>query len=268
MVIRHDSNKWYANFTHIDSNFDPYNKLCLWEMPDAREQYEIAVDTGYGIGEDRTVIQIGRRGTPERLDAQIGEWASSDAGALDIWPVVLAIGKLFSGASFDGRMIEPRITIELAANGEALQAELRKRGWRNFYIRNRLATALRSESIVDPLLGWTTTHASRQRLIDHLIKVVRDELVEIRSPWLVDELADLQKTEKTYKIEAARGAHDDRLMSFAIMSYVMYDLDVRGEPSAVYRQRKEAESAANRAPEYTGGNQRAPLWAPNTEGMV
>lgn len=257
-----------GSFCVVDQNFDPTNKLCLWEMPQEGEEYEISVDTGYGIGEDRSVIQVGRRGTPERSDAQVGEWASAEAGALDLWPILLGVGRLFTGVSHDGRILEPRITIELAANGEALQAELRKRGWRNFYVRNRLATAVRSESIINPQLGWVTSHQSRQRLIDHLIKVVRDNLVEIRSPWLVDELADLQRSEKNFKIEAARGAHDDRLMSFAIMSYVMYDLDLRGEPSSMYRQRREAAAAAARAPEYSPGAQALPGWAPGMEDLL
>lgn len=257
-----------GSFCGIDQNFDPTNKLCLWEMPQEGEEYEISIDTGYGVGEDRSVIQVGRRGTPERADAQVGEWASADAGALDLWPIVLAVGRLFTGVAHDGRVLEPRITVELAANGEALQAELRKRGWRNFYIRNRLATAVRSESIINPQLGWVTSHQSRQRLIDHLIKVVRDNLVEIRSQWLVDELADLQRSEKNFKIEAARGAHDDRLMSFAIMSYVMYDLDLRGEPSSMYRQRREAAAAAARAPEYSPGAQALPGWAPGMEDLL
>lgn len=267
-VDRDKTSRWRANFTRIDDRFDPYNKLSVWEMPSDREQYEISVDTGFGVGEDRTVIQVGRRGTPEQKDSQVAEWASAYAGAMDIWPIVLAIGRLYSSTSYDGRYIEPRITIELAANGEDLQRELRKRGWRNFYVRNRYGTAARSENIVDPQLGWSTSHASRQRLMDHLIKVVRDELVDIRSPWLVDELADLQKSEKTYKIEAARGSHDDRLMAFAIMSYVMYDLDIRGEPTAMYRQRKEAQQAAVRAPEYTPGTQATAVWAPGMETLL
>lgn len=245
----------------VDERFDPLGKLCVWEPPAPYEEYEIAVDTGYGIGQDRTVIQVGRRGTPERPDAQVAEWASNQAGALDVWPIVLAIGRYYTTEGADGTPREPRITIEMAANGEALQLELRKRGWRRFYIRNRLGSALHSDRIIDPNLGWVTSFATRTRLIDHLIKVVRDGLVEIRSPWLIDECADLQRSERNLKIEAAQGAYDDRLMAFAIMSYVMYDLDPRGEPSATYRQRAERAAEAASMPQAVPSTQSLPVFA-------
>lgn len=250
---------WRFRQLGVDSRFDPMNKLCVWETPIDGEHYEIAVDTGYGIGEDRTVVQVGRRSAYGTADAQVAEWASAHAGALDVWPIVLAIAKMYSTFSPDGGIIEPRITIEMAANGEALQAELRKLGWSNFYIRTRLGTQARSERIIEPLLGWATTWTSRPRLLDHVIKVVRDGLVEIRSPWLVDELADLQRSEKQIKIEAARGAHDDRLMAFAIMVYVMFDLDARGDATAAYKHREEEAKRAAEAPTWQPGNAELPI---------
>lgn len=242
--------QWRFNQLIVDSRFDPLNKLCVWELPKDGETYEIAVDTGYGIGEDRTVVQVGRRSAYGNADAQVAEWASSQAGALDIWPVVLAIGRMYSTLNPEGGLVEPRVTIEMAANGEALQAELRKLGWRRFYIRTRLGTQVNPDRIIEPLLGWATTWTSRPKLLDHLIKVVRDGLVEIRSPWLVDELADLQRSEKQLKIEAAKGSHDDRLMAFAILCYTMYDLDVRGETTAAYRHREEEAKRASLAPTW------------------
>lgn len=250
--------RWLFEPLRVDGVFDPTNKLCVWEMPKDGEQYEISIDTGGGIGQDRTVVQVGRRGGRDGEDCQVAEWCSQWAGALDMWPLVLAIGRLYTVMDFNtSNWLEPRITIELAANGEALQEELRKQGWKNFYIRRKLSETS-AERLVAPTIGWTTSWTSRPKLLDHLIKVVRDGYVKINSPWLVDELADLQRNEKNNKIEAPTGRHDDRLMAFAIMCYVMFDLDPKGEPSAAYRRRETARQEFSAIPSAPSSPQSQP----------
>src|SRR5882672_1551936 len=162
------------------SNFDPMGKLLLWEMPEEDETYGLGVDTSDGIGLDRSTIQVLRKGTPDRNDALIAEFASAYINAFDLWPLCLSLGTLYSPESSDRRIRQARIVVECKGNGESTQLELRKRGWANFHPWMRYdSKRLRPQD--SHKLGWFTNYWSRAMMMDMLLKAVRDEWIDVYS---------------------------------------------------------------------------------------
>lgn len=228
------------------STFDPFGKLVVWEPPLDGFSYGIGVDTGDGIGADRTVIQVIRKGNSEYNDAQVAEYASPFLSALDAWPIILAIATWYSTYDREGKTRkQSKIVIECAANGAAAQHELRKRGWWNFhrfirFDKNRIKSTETSK------LGWYTVPWSRAQMLDHLITYVKEGWVDIDSPWLLEELGTFQRDPRSAKIEAIHGAHDDRIFALGIALFSLHDQESRGvEPVwAQERLRREEEAEA------------------------
>jgi hypothetical protein len=233
------------------SRFDPLGKLVVWEMPQPSEDYAIGVDTAEGVGADRSVIQVVRKGTMKRNDEQVAEFASDVIGALDLWPIVMAIGSLYSTAKED-RLRQPLVAIECSGNGEATQLELKKRGWVNFHLWVRYDSKKIDRSKATKL-GWYTNTWSRAMMLDNLIKYVRDGWVDLNSLWLMDEeMANFERNEDKNKLMAALGAHDDRIMALGIALFCAHDSETRGASGSVAQTRQEQQAADLVYPTYPG----------------
>ena len=72
------------------------NKLLIWEKPEEGSSYGVGVDTGDGVGLDRSVVEVLRAGTLERNERQCAEWASAYVNSYDLWPICMAMGTYFS----------------------------------------------------------------------------------------------------------------------------------------------------------------------------
>jgi hypothetical protein len=235
-------------------NIDWDKKLMVWEFPEPGETYGIGVDTGFGVGADRTVIQVVRKGTMYRNDAQVAEWASADVNAMDLWPLLMAIGTFYAVPGKDGRVRQPKMVIEIAANGEVAQNELLKRGWRNFHRWTRYDNIKRDHSQARKF-GWMTVTWSRAMMLDYFIKAVRDGWLDLNSQELINELSHFQKDENKAKIEAATGQHDDRIMALGIVFFSLNVDDARDLRKDSIAERIRARSEVVRAPGYSLGMQ-------------
>lgn len=232
---------------------DPMGKVLMYEMPEEGETYGVGVDTGDGIGLDRSIVEVLRKGTIERNDAQVCEFASPYINAFDLWPITMALGTLFSTA-VDGSYRQAKMVIDCLRNGESTQLEMRKHGWAHFhqwmrYDSKRLNAAHASK------IGWYQNSWARTMMMDLLLKAVRDEVIDIASPYFVDEMADLERDETRQSLRAVFGGNDDRIMALGMVFFSLHILETRGSLHSVASRRLQLRSTAQVDPVYSPGLQ-------------
>lgn len=248
------------------SSMDPMGKVLLYEMPEEGETYGLGVDTSDGIGLDRSTIEILRKGTPDRNDALIGEFASAYINAFDLWPLCMALGTLFSPPREDTTIRQSRIVIECRGNGESTQLELRKRGWGNFHPWLRYdSKRIRSQDAHK--MGWFTNSWSRAMMMDFLLKAIRDEWIDVNSPFFVDEMADLERDDTRQSLAAAYGGNDDRIMAGGFVFFSLHALELRGGQPVIAAQRIARKSSQAFDPVYQPGFQSSDQGAKGFFGM-
>ena len=115
---------------------EPSGRLYVWEWPKKGEQYGIGVDPSEGVGEDSSVVQVVKQATPWHPDEQVAEFSSSLVGPHDLWAFVFALAHIYAVQQPTGRVTWPFVVIETnIAAGDAVQTEMLKRGYGNFYQR-------------------------------------------------------------------------------------------------------------------------------------
>ena len=203
-------------------------KLFLYEMPDGRSTYGFGVDTGDGVGKDRSVCEGIRKGDPFHRPAQVAEYANPYVNSHDLWPVVAALASLFALPS-GGRLIQPRVAIECRGNGDTVQHEMTKRGYYNMHpwikIDSKVIQPGRAQK-----MGVFTNFWFRKQMMDWLVKFLRDRMIDVHSPFLVKEMESLEADEFAQSLKAGYGEHDDRLMAIGFVIVSLYQLEiVRGQ---------------------------------------
>lgn len=213
------------------SGDDGLDKIYIWEPPQKDEHYGLGVDTSEGSGLDRSVVQGVRKGRlGHTQDAQVFEFSSPMVGAVDLWPVCMALGTLYSQPIF-GEIRQPKMVIECLHEGDVTQLELRKRGWTNFHRWLRIDSKhIRPGKSMK--LGWYTNAWSRPQMTAWLVKALRDQWLEINSPWFIHEMRTLERDEEKAFMKAVYGGHDDRLMALGIVFYSLWYLELRGSTQA------------------------------------
>lgn len=206
---------------------NPNNKVFIWEMPDPSASYGAGEDLAEGLGEDRSVIEIIRKGTPDRPIRQVCEFASDEVNAVGATAIAYALGSLYSprfltpGIDASSGQNQLRHIIEINT-GEPLQLELRKLGWNNFHRWCRYDSRKLTPT---NKLGWYTVTWSRWLMLDYLIHFLRNHLIDIGSPWFIDEMQSFQKADADAKLKAEFGAHDDRIMALGIAFFSLHIWD-------------------------------------------
>jgi hypothetical protein len=241
------------------SGTDPTNKLFIWVPPEDEFEFGAGIDTGKGLGQDRSVVQILRKGTLERNDEQCAEFASPYLNALELAPFAYAVLKLYS-VKLNGQYRQAKAVIETggAGSGENTQFQLRKMGWTNFHQVARIdRKRIRTDRV--NALGWHTSEWSRKLLIDHLLTMINDGTLDINSPWLVDELSDLELDETRLRVQAAQGAHDDRVLAIGMILTSLHQLELRGGAVNISAQRRASQTEEESYPRYSPSWGEAPV---------
>lgn len=224
----------FTGYSETDFN----NKLFIWEWPDEFSTYGIGVDTSDGVGLDRTVLEVNRKGDTQRNDCQCAEFASAYINSYDLPALAYALGYLYSPHFKGEESVQAKMVIECNRNGEATQLELRKMGWRNFHTWERYDNRKMRMSHSNKI-GWWTNSWSRSMMMDLLIKMLRDGWADINSPWFVQEMQDLERDEVRQSLRAMGGGHDDRIMAFGIVLFSMHVRELRGTQRGMVNQRLE-----------------------------
>lgn len=201
-----------------------FERLLMFEWPREGMEYVFGVDTGFGIGKDRSVVEGLRKGTAHENDAQVCEFASPYVNAEDLAPICHAIGLLYQPAS--GR--QPRMVIEAKANGELTQHVMKQLGWAHFHNWVRY-----DRKKIDPSkatrLGFFTNLWSRPMVMDKMVRALRGGLIDINSKEFVREMASLHSDEDMQDARAEHGAFDDRFMAFGIAYFSAHILEFSGK---------------------------------------
>lgn len=228
-------------------------KLLIYEMPEDGETYGIGVDTGDGVGLDRSVIEAVRKGTIERNDAQVAEFVNPYINSYDLWPLCMAVGTLYSTRLDEGYR-QAKMVIDCLRNGESTQLELRKHGWGNFHQWIRYDSK-NLQSSRSNKLGWFQNSWARTMMMDKFIKAIRDEVFDINSPYFVDEMADLERDEYRQSLKAVFGGFDDRIMALGMVYFSLNVLEIRGSMQSVTALRMARRGGINVDPVYSPGVQ-------------
>lgn len=198
---------------HGYSDFDEQLKLLIWEWPTFPHRYGVGVDCSEGVGQDNATIEVLRESTPLREPGQVAEWVGNTVTAFQLWPLVMAMAHLYSSTTSPqtGEKSQCRLAIETWTNGAACQNELLKRGWANFHPMQFAGDSKRPKALSEiNRIGVMTNSVLRSALQDMWMTHIKEEAIDIPSPYLVQEITTLENVEG--KAQALLGFHDDRWM--------------------------------------------------------
>lgn len=211
-----------------DDDEEGLGKIFLYEMPNGRSDYGFGVDTGDGVGKDRSVVEMIRKGNVFERPAQVCQYASPYINSHYLWPIAAAMASLFA-TSRTGVLSQPKSAIECRGNGDTVQHELSKRGYYNHHKWVRIDSAIIRPGKAHKI-GVFTNNWFRKQCMDWLLSFLQDDRIDIRSPYTVYEMECLEADEYTQAMKAEHGGHDDRLMalSFIIVSLYQHEI-MRGQ---------------------------------------
>lgn len=205
-----------------DVSLDSRGVVWLWEKPSPRFNYVVACDPSYGLpgwdrnaritddtDTDNSAIEVLRCGTTV---TQVAEYAGpidpEDAAA-----VVNFLGRMYGGADENE---QARTIVEVQPGpGLLTQRELINRyGYVNLFQWQHL-DAMNIKPTQS--YGWYSSRQSRQMLWIRGVRAIKKKQCTIRSPWLIDEMADaVPDAFLNFTARAKWGCHDDRLLAFLL----------------------------------------------------
>lgn len=236
-------------------DLDEQLKLLIWEWPQSFHAYGIGVDCSEGVGQDNAAIEVLREATPTREPGQVAEWASNTVTAFQLWPLALALGCLYSTVSpHSNERKQCRMAIETWTNGAAVQNELQKRGWSNFHPFYYAGDSRKPKRPGDVnRIGVMTNVYFRSSMQDLWMTCLKEEAIDIPSPYLVQEITTLENVNG--KAQAMLGEKDDRWMG---LGFPLLSLHQGKRPDQQFT-RKRVSYAPGLTPDSTIPH---PTWTP------
>lgn len=217
------------------------NRIFIWEFPftatgDKGEQigkrsntqeYGLGNDNGEGIGQNKTAIEIIRKGSIYEYSEQVCEFATRWISANELIPWMDALGQFYSHYS-DDITNECKIIIEVACGGSGLQHRLRvDRGWFNFHRWEGALDSPKRRSLAQAKLGWETNRWTRPWIVGDVTRDIKDGYLRINSPFLIRECQTLQKEDDNSKIEAVGQDTDDNFFASGMAHFSLSIWDIR-----------------------------------------
>lgn len=223
-----------------------HSVLAIWEYPRVRgrRRYVMSVDVADGLGLDYSVVDVVRLPTIEEPAEQVAQYVSNVIDAKQLAFVCDAIGRFY--ADEDG--IEALAAIETNNHGLSTQDTLQLHlGYAHFYLWE-YADAASPDRRYSTKIGWVTSPRTRPLLLSafHDAVINNDPITGwpdyvLNSPITRAELRHFITPDTIGNAEAARGQHDDCVMSAAIGYYVAWRLaGGEAEPIAERRRRRSA----------------------------
>lgn len=223
------------------------NRLYVWEMPTKVNDYGIGSDLGEGIGRDRSVAEVLRKGTIAVPSMQVAEFAANNMNTIEFAPILFAVGLFYSVRSGPAAFTQPLMAIEGQAGGYATQEQLRKWGWSNF--PDWRGARDQRKPHAGNRIGWVTTGWNRDEIIARPAKYIKSGDLIVNSPYLISEMQTLKRADGARRIEASQGHFDDRWFAFGI-DFINLHMDTdlyRGEHSTWEQSEEQASLAAEQA---------------------
>jgi len=215
------------------SSFDPLKKLIIWRHPERRAKYSIAVDTGFGVGGDRSSVTVNKFGEDVVPDEQVAQFVADDISNVELYAWVMAIGSYYAKFMEDE---QPKIIIEQRRKyGDSCYHALKLHGFRNHHhFREYDKKTMRPRPSENAREGWWTNEWSRPLLLGTFKYAVENGWYIINSKLSISELEGLEQiTSASGKIrqDHRSGMHDDTVFSDAMAYFTFHDSDIMAERS-------------------------------------
>lgn len=221
------------------NGFDETGKILIYEWPRHGETYSMSADPSDGKGEDSSVIKVMRKGGRGRCDAEVASFSSSGLSGTELWPWTLALGTLYS-VRRDGKIKQPLFIPETNRDGgNQLLREMYYRGWKSeaVYCEYRSKSTARGRAA--RVEGFHTSPANRPDLVQRGIQALANEMIEVNSPSVVDEM-DVFIRHANGDIKAAKNRHDDHLLALFLCFHALYSSEVRSTGADPFIERTRA----------------------------
>lgn len=215
-VLEQNSDKRVV-FRQVEANESMYHQ---WEQPKEGRRYLVCVDNMTGESQtggddtDSHGVKVLRAGYMDRYDGWIppaivcevrghkdrkrfGVWWDTDILADE----VAKLSRYYGECTVISEWNQDKGLIEL------LKLEAIPQYQRVMFNRR--------EQVRTKAYGWVTDPRTRPRIIEHLAKCIREDEIDIRSMWTVDECKNFV-VKPSGRAEAAQGKHDDQVLSLAI----------------------------------------------------
>ncbi len=151
-----------------------------------------------------------------------------------------------------GKLRQPRCVPEINREGGlTFLREMQRHGWKSesFHVQIKMKAATRRGQ---PSIsyGWYSDSVNRPDLVQRGVQAIKEEYIELNSPWLVNEMDSLIYDPGTRKIGAAKGKHDDRLFGLWLAFVSIYDDEIRATGKSPFQERQRIVSQEDRYPVY------------------
>lgn len=222
-------------------------KLLVFEEPVDGCDYTMGADTADGVGGDRSVICVNRRGVEENPDVQAAEFCSDSVSTAEAANFMAAIAAWYASAI--PTYGKPLMAIEQRRKpGDDAQNQLLRMGFTRHYRYHRLdGKRPDDDERRSNRMGWYTDSWSRPYMFGRGIDAVEGGWFKINSPFLIGEFSQLEKrytTEDKSRMEHQKGKHDDRVFAAFIAYVIAHTKDVMAE-----RQKKRYNAPLSAIPE-------------------
>lgn len=216
-----------------EADFNPLGKFFILEEPQEGYDYSMGWDTGTGVGGDRSVISINRKGlTDAEPDVQVAEFASDTIPLDQIAWWAAAAAALYSKYMKDHP--HPKIAIEMKRKyGDGPFHTLHKgvgfSRWHEWGQNIDRRVWREKQRGPHSRMGWFTNEWSRPLLLSSFFGAVENGWYVVRSKWLAQEITEMkQKITESGKTRADHESdkHDDRVFAAAMSYFTLHQCDV------------------------------------------
>lgn len=182
----------------------PQGELWIWDTPREGHSYVVPVDSSSGRSNDNGafhVLDVTNIHKVRQVASFVGMRSPKDLAALSI----------VTARYYNNALWAP----ESNAIGQAVIAANEDIGYPNVYRMTRTDTI--DGHAPSKLLGWHTNPKSRPRMLEGLAEHVHEHMLEINCTRTLEEMPSfIFLDDGGHRAGAAKGAHDDLLMSLAI----------------------------------------------------
>lgn len=221
---------WVPIRKGLEKAFDPLEKMLMWEEPLEGFDYSMGVDTGTGVGGDRSVITVTRYGTDAEPDMQVAEFSADSIPTAELYAWMAAIAAFYSRHMREKP--HPKICIEMKRKfGDLPYHMVKNMGFRRWHEWGQGFDRKTFDEKVGKhgRIGWYTNEWSRPLLLSAFQFAVENGWYIVRSKWLAEELKDLEQkitaSGKT-RVDHESGKHDDRVFAAAMSYWTLHQKDV------------------------------------------
>lgn len=173
----------------------------MWKPREAGQRYYIGVDTGEGLKQDYSVVEV-----LNSEGEQVAEFYSNTVKPYEFAGIVSDIGVYFNNAY---------LVVEKASSGHSVIDRLRHDYQ---YMNMHKHTDYDARGKKRKKLGFVTNSTTKTMIINDFVEAVETGQVLINSKRLLEEMK-VFVADSSGKMEAMKGRHDDTVMAFAMALY-------------------------------------------------